>query len=197
MLSDSPPERDINWSTAGVNGAWKFTQKLWRTVSNCSEIFHVNTNTEPKKLNERSIKLQKKVHQLLKSITDGLENFQINVTVAKLHELPSEIASFNAQDDSEKSCLKEAINILIKVSEPIMPHLAEECWQQIGNSNSIIEEKWPKVNYELIVENECNMIIQINGKKRANITMPSDSSEKEVFKEALNLNNIKLSLIHI
>ena len=72
-----------------------------------------------------------------------------------------------------------------------MPHLAEECLQQIGNSNSIIEEKWPKVNYELIVENECNMIIQINGKKRANITMPSDSAEKEVFKEALNLNNIK------
>ncbi len=191
MLSDSPPERDINWSTAGVNGAWKFTQKLWRTVSNCSEIFHTNTNTKPKELNDRSIKLQKKVHQLLKAITDGLENFQINVTVAKLHELTSEIASFNAQDDNEKLCLKEAINILIKVSEPIMPHLAEECWQQIGNSSSIIEEKWPEVNYELIIEHECNMIIQINGKKRANITMPSDSSENEVFKNAINLSNIK------
>ena len=72
-----------------------------------------------------------------------------------------------------------------------MPHLAEECWQQIGNSSSIIEEKWPEVNYELIIEHECNMIIQINGKKRANITMPSDSSENEVFKNAINLSNIK------
>ena len=115
----------------------------------------------------------------------------MNVAVAKLHEMTSEIASFDAQNDSEKTYLKEAINILIKVSEPIMPHLAEECWQKVGHSNSIIEERWPQVDDRLLEDNECTLIIQINGKKRADIKMPFNSLEKEVFENAINLNNIK------
>ena len=191
MLSDSPPERDINWSTAGVNGAWKFTQKFWRAISNCSHVYQIKADINRQNLSDKTLKFQKKIHQLLKSITDSIENFQMNVAVAKLHEMTSEIASFDAQNDSEKIYLKEAINILIKVSEPIMPHLAEECWQKVGHSNSIIEERWPQVDDRLLEDNECTLIIQINGKKRADIKMPFNSLEKEVFENAINLNNIK------
>jgi len=191
MLSDSPPERDINWSIAGINGAWKFTQKFWRTISNCSDIFQVVGELNQENLNSQSKKFQKRVHQLLKSITDSIESFQMNVAVARLHKLTSEIASFHAEDDSEKLCLKNAIEILIKVSEPIMPHLAEECWHQIGHTTSLIEEKWPKVNFDLLTENECVLVIQINGKKRADIKMPFNSAEQDVFENAINLTNIQ------
>ena len=191
MLSDSPPERDINWSLSGINGAWKFTQKFWRTVSNCSNIFIVDLNKKPEFFSEKSNEYRKKIHKLLKSITDSIENFQMNVTVAKIHELTNEVAIFLPSSDSDRWCQKEALTILIKVSEPIMPHLAEECWQQIGNAESIIEAKWPEVQKDFLTDVECVIIIQINGKKRADIKMPINSTEEIVFGKAVSLTNIK------
>jgi leucyl-tRNA synthetase len=191
MLSDSPPDRDINWSNAGINGAWKFTQKYWRTVRGCSDIFEIDLSKKPKIFLKTSIEFRKKIQKLLKSITDSIEKFQINVAVAKIHELTSEISIHNTNSECEKWCQKEALNILIKVTEPIMPHLAEECWSSIGNKNSILEEKWPEIFDELLSDEECTIIIQINGKKRAEITMPTNSSENSILVKALGIDNIK------
>ena len=191
MLSDSPPDRDINWSIAGINGAWKFTQKFWRTVRNCSKVFKIDLSKKPKNFSKESIIFRKKVQKLLKAITDSIESFQINVAVAKIHELTSEISLYKTYSASDEWCQKEALNILIKVTEPIMPHLAEECWNKIGHRNSIIEEKWPEVYIDLLSEDECTIIIQINGKKRAEIKAPVDSKEDAVFKSALELVNVK------
>jgi len=83
MLSDSPPERDINWSLSGINGAWKFTQKFWRTVSSCGNVFKVDLGTKPQKFSNDSYEFRKKIHRCLKAITDGIENFQMNIAVAK------------------------------------------------------------------------------------------------------------------
>ena len=191
MLSDSPPERDINWSLAGINGAWKFTQKFWRTVSDCRDVFSFDLKNNPREIKGQSLVFRKKVHRLLKSITDNIENFNINVAVAKIHELTSEISSFRPGDDSDRWCLKEGLNILIKVAEPIMPHLAEECWHQIGNSKSIIEEDWPLIQHDLLADDECTVVIQINGKKRADIKIQFGSAENVVYEKAISLINIK------
>ena len=191
MLSDSPPERDINWSLSGINGAWKFTQKFWRTVADCQNVFSLNLKNCPKEISGKSLVFRKRVHKLLKLITDNIENFNINVAVAKIHELTSEISNFKPEDDSDRWCLKEGLNILIKVTEPIMPHLAEECWHQTGNSKSIIEENWPKIEYELLSDDECTVIIQINGKKRADIKIEFGSTENVVYEKAISLTNIK------
>ena len=115
----------------------------------------------------------------------------MNVAVAKIHELTSEISNFNTNNDDDRWCLKESLNILLKVTEPIMPHLAEECWSQIGNSKSIIEENWPKIELKLLTENECTLVIQINGKKRADIKVEVGSNEDTVYEKAINLQNIK------
>jgi leucyl-tRNA synthetase len=191
MLSDSPPERDINWSLAGINGAWKFTQKFWRTVSDCRDVFSFDLKNRPKEINGQALVFRKKVHKLLKSITDNIESFNINVAVAKIHELTSEISNFRPGDDSDRWCLKEGLNILIKVAEPIMPHLAEECWHQIGNSKSIIEEDWPLIQHDLLSDDECTVIIQINGKKRADIKIKFGSAENVVYEKAISLINVK------
>jgi len=111
--------------------------------------------------------------------------------VAKIHELTSNIGVFVPKSDADKWCLKEAVTILIKVTEPIMPHLSEECWHQMGNTNSIIDTKWPQFEDDLLIDDECIIIIQINGKKRAEIKMPSNSTENAVFENVMKLINIK------
>ena len=191
MLSDSPPERDINWTLSGINGAWKFTQKFWRTVNGCSSIFSINLEKRPLEFTQESNHFRKKIHKYLMAITESIENFQMNVAVAKIHELTNEISMFKTKSDSDKWCQKEALTILIKVVEPIMPHLAEECWHQIGNKSSIINYEWPKIEVDLMNDSECLIIVQINGKKRAEIRMQINSTEKVVFKEAMCLINIK------
>ena len=191
MLSDSPPERDINWSLAGINGAWKFTQKFWRTVADCHDVFSLDLKKNTEKLNKDSSVFRKKIHRLLQSITENIENFNINVAVAKIHELTSEVSNFKPINDSGRLCLKEGLNILIKVAEPIMPHLAEECWYQIGNSRSIIEERWPLTQHDLLSDDECTIVIQINGKKRADIKIQFGSTENAVYEKAISLVKIK------
>ena len=190
MLSDSPPERDINWSLAGINGAWKFTQKFWRTVSDCSDVFSVNLAKKPSIINGESLIFRKKIHRYLMSITESIENFHMNVAVAKIHEMTTEISGFNPKNDIDNWCLRESIGILVKASEPIMPHLAEECWLLMGNPKSIIEERWPEVCEELLEDDQCKIIIQVNGKKRAEIKMPIGVDEKSVFEEAITISNV-------
>ena len=115
----------------------------------------------------------------------------MNVAVAKIHELASEISNFSINTTSDNWSQKEAVTILIKVSEPIMPHLAEECWSQIGNLKSIIEERWPQVESDLLTDSQSLVIIQVNGKKRADLKLPKDTNELDVFKQAMSLTNIK------
>ena len=191
MLSDSPPERDINWSLSGINGAWKFTQKFWRTVSNCENIFNINIQNKPDQFDQISISFRKKIHKYLKLITNSIENFQMNVAVAKIHEMNNELTSFIPDNESQKWAKKEALNILLRIAEPMMPHLAEECWKQIGNSKSIIEVPWPLYDEALITEDEALIIIQINGKKKAEIHVATNMEEKHVYTAALNLKNIQ------
>ena len=191
MLSDSPPERDINWSLSGINGAWRFTQKFWRVVRDCKSIFDVNINVKPKKFNTDTVNFRKKIHKSLKLITDSINNFQMNVAVAKIHELTSEISNFSSENDDSKWAKREALNILIRVTEPMMPHITEECWSLLGNSESIIESPWPKFEKSLLVSDEVIIVIQINGKKRGEITLPNDTSENDVYNESIKLDNIK------
>ena len=115
----------------------------------------------------------------------------MNVAVAKIHELTSEISNFSSENDDSKWAKREALNILIRVTEPMMPHITEECWSLLGNSESIIESPWPKFEESLLVSDEVIIIIQINGKKRGEITLPNDTSENDVYNESIKLDNIK------
>ena len=190
MLSDSPPERDINWSLSGINGAWKFTQKFWRVVRDCKNIFDIDIDIVPENFGQKTISFRKKIHQNLKLITDSVNNFQMNVAVAKIHELTSDINSFSAEHEDSRWAKKEALNILVRVTEPMMPHIAEECWSMMGNSASIIESAWPTLEESLLINDEVMIIVQINGKKRGELKLPNGSGEDVVFNESMKLDNI-------
>ena len=191
MLSDSPPERDINWSLSGINGAYKFVQRFWRTIKSCENVFEVNIDNKPRSFSKNSETFRKSVHKNLKSITNSIDNFQMNVSVAKIHELTNELSLFDCNEIDEKWSKKEALLILIRTIEPFMPHLAEECWKLIGNSKSIIHESWPAYEEVLLNDEEKTIVLQINGKKKAELKMPDQSSEEEVFNSFMKLDNIK------
>ena len=191
MLSDSPPERDINWSLSGINGAWRFTQKFWRVVHSCSEVFGIDTTTKPNDFDSTTKDFRKNIHQNLKLITESINEFQMNVAVAKIHELTSEINNFKVQNDDSKWAKKEALNILIRVTEPMMPHIAEECWNLIGNNESINETEWPKYEDALLINDQIKIIIQVNGKKRGELELTNSIDEEYVFNESMKLDNVK------
>ena len=114
----------------------------------------------------------------------------MNVAVAKIHELTSDINSFSAEHEDSRWAKKEALNILVRVTEPMMPHIAEECWSMMGNSASIIESAWPTLEESLLINDEVMIIVQINGKKRGELKLPNGSSEDVVFNESMKLDNI-------
>ena len=196
MLSDSPPERDINWSLSGINGAWRFNQKFWRIIRDCKSIFSIDLKNKPGKFSKFCLEHRKSTHKLLKNITDSISSFQMNVAVAKIHELTNNIANFKVKDNESQWCQKEALVILLRVTEPMMPHICEECWSLIGNKDSIIEFPWPQYDLDLIVDDEVTIIVQINGKKRGEAKVLYNSNEDEIFTISMELENIKKIIIN-
>ena len=190
MLSDSPPERDINWSLAGIRGAWRFTQKIWMIVLKNKNIFDDAIKIDDSVLSEKAYNFQKSIHENLNEVTRSIEKFQMNVSIARIYEIVNLIGKFNPQNKNESAVLKESLEILIRIIEPMTPHLAEECWSITGHQESIISEPWPTVKKELLVKDFVTIIIQVNGKKRGELNMALNAKEEEVFSKAKQISNV-------
>ena len=188
MLSDSPPERDINWSISGIQGSWKFCQKIYSLVEINKSLF--NENIKSQKVSKEGRALLVQVHQNLDEVTKSIEKFQMNVAVAKIYEMVNHISKYQSINNDCKTALKESLNILVRIIEPMIPHLAEECWSIMDKKSSLNEEPWPKVNKEFLVRSVINMVIQINGKRRGEIKIAPDTKEKEVLDNVYSIKNI-------
>ncbi len=190
VLSDSPPERDINWSEAGIQGSWRFCQKIWSLIQNNLEVFKVDNDEIASDISDSAIELQREVHSGLLQVTTSIEKFQMNVSVAKIYEIVNHLNKFSVQNPADKLIIKESLEILIRIIEPMTPHLAEECWAIIGRTSNLTTEPWPKVKQNLLAKEKTTLIIQINGKKRGELTIAIDSKEDIVVKESMKIKNI-------
>jgi len=190
VLSDSPPERDINWSESGIQGSWRFCQKIWSLVQNNIEVFQGTSNEDFQNISEKAKELQREVHVSLSQVTTSIEKFQMNVSVAKIYEMVNHLSKFNTEKSEDKSVLKESLEILIRIIEPMTPHLAEECWKIIGKTSELSTQPWPIVKENLLVKDNTIIIIQINGKKRGELSITIDSKEEDVVKESMKIKNI-------
>ena len=192
MLSDSPPERDINWSDAGIHGSWRFCQKIWTTITSNIELLSdekiVHKHDE---VSEHARALLQKTYQSLIDVSNSIENFQMNVGVAKIYELINYISKFKASKENEKSALKASLTILIRIIEPMVPHLAEECWSLCGNKKSLTSEPWPEVDHRYLLEKTATVVIQVNGKRRAEVETKINANEEEVMTEIKNIKSVK------
>jgi leucyl-tRNA synthetase len=186
ILSDSPPDRDIQWSDSGIQGAFKYIQKIWRI---CEKI-----KIYKKEKEETDNSFLIKTNILIKEITECIEKFHINVAVAKLYIF---LNNLNEEIDKKTLNQENIINAYKKyliIISSFIPYIANECWEKITKENNLSSQEWPKIEDTLIKKDRFDVVIQINGKKRAIINAIKDEKEENVFSKSLAIKNIKVIL---
>jgi leucyl-tRNA synthetase len=173
MLSDSPPERDLAWSEAGIEGAWRFVQRLWRMSASASG----NSSWLGGDADEA---LDRKLHQTIASVAANIETLAFNKAVANIYELANAVEK--APDSASRAKAIEAMLLLVS---PMVPHLAEEAWSSLGREGLIADQPWPEVDSALLVEDEVTIAVQVNGKLRDTITAPKGAARETVEEMAL------------
>ena len=200
MLSDSPPERDVIWTEAGVQGAFKQTQRLWRLTTEMERIVGPSRPLKPASFSERAANIRRSAHAALVKVEDDVERLRFNVCIASIYELAnflsSEVGAIEQSEvaDDIRFAFAEAGDILVHLFAPMMPHLAEECWAALGHANLIAESAWPAADRGLIVSAHITYVVQINGKKRAELTIERDADAKTVEAAALALDAVRRAL---
>jgi leucyl-tRNA synthetase len=197
MLSDSPPERDVEWTERGVQGAWRFTNRLWRLAGEATEIAASAPATRPAEFGEAALAVRKAAHGALAKVTDAIEKLHFNVCVAHIYELANALGSAIAKPADAPDfawAMKEAAGILVRLFHPMMPHLAEECWAALGHKTLVANEPWPEVEPALLVENTITLPVQVNGKRRAEVTVARDATNAAVEAAALALDAVQRAL---
>jgi leucyl-tRNA synthetase len=191
MLSDTPPERDIEWTEAGAEGSWRFTQRIWRIVNDIA--------TLPKSaptMAAGSLALRRITHRTAAAMTDDLNNLRFNRSISRIYELTNAIGPALAAAKSADmiAALREAGDYLVLLMAPMMPHLAEESWKVLGHTSAVVETAWPKAIAELVASDEVTLAVQVNGKRRDEILVPKGADRGMLEAKVLELENIKRAI---
>ncbi len=181
MLSDSPPERDLPWSEAGIEGSWRFVQRLWRLF------LSVTTAADAPDVDDKA--LQRKLHQTIAGVAQDVEALSFNKAVAKIFELVNLIEKSAPSADRN-----HAIRTLARIVAPMVPHIAEEAWALLGETVLIAEAPWPEVDESLLVEDEVTIAVQVRGKLRDTLTAAKGSGKEQLEALALASEKVQRSL---
>ncbi|MBC8038662.1 MAG: class I tRNA ligase family protein, partial [Rhizobiales bacterium] len=194
MLSDTPPERDIEWTEEGVEGSWRFTQRLWRMVNDAAKIGPGNASGS---LTDDGIELRRTVHRSLLAVTGDLSNLRFNRSIARVYEVANALGSALQQQKPSpalRAAIGEAANIMVLMLAPMMPHLAEECWKVLGHRTAVVDTPWPTAEAALVAEDEVTIAVQVNGKRRDEIRIPKGLPSGDVETMALKLESVTRAL---
>jgi leucyl-tRNA synthetase len=179
VMSDSPPERDVQWTTGGVEGAGRFVNRVWAEFDT-EGAAPSGPDTDP-----RAQELRRATHKTIKAVTDSIEQFRFNSGIARLYEFLNILKTFQAVDAGVANARAEALSVLARLIAPFTPHLAEECWVRIGGDGMAVDAPWPVADPALTVDAELVLPVQINGKRRAEVRVPADADEAAVREKAL------------
>ena len=192
MLSDSPPERDVIWTAAGVEGAQRFLQRLWRLVDEAAE--HAAPRAQPRGagLGPEAEALHRATHRALAAYDRQIEGLRFNVAVANIYDFANQIGAALQQRDTPGMtwALREAVEILVQLLGPMMPHLGEECWARLGYNTLLADQPLPKADPALLVDETITIAVQVNGKRRDELTVARTADSKEIEAAALKLDSV-------
>jgi leucyl-tRNA synthetase len=202
MLSDSPPDRDVIWSDERVQGASRFVQRLWRVVGESADIAKTAPSARPAAFGAEALALRKAAHGALDKVSSGIEKLHFNVCLAHIREFTNALADTLARPEKPSPdptpdiswAIREAAVILVQLFAPMMPHLAEECWGVLGQSGLVSEANWPKIERDLLVEDQVTLVVQVNGKKRGDVTVARNAQNPEIEAAVLGLDAVKQAL---
>ena len=194
MLSDSPPERDLEWTDAGIDGAWRYINRLWKLVQDnqlaLSEYPAESLDFEDQLLHP----FRQATHKTIAAVTDDIERFHFNKAIARIRELTNGLATLPIVNGRSAAVFRESIEAVTHLLSPFLPHIAEELWHQLGHADLVALRPWPKADAALTVDNVVTVVVQINGKKRADLQLPKDSDAKTAEAEALALPSVAEAL---
>jgi leucyl-tRNA synthetase len=173
VLSDSPPERDVEWTASGAEATFKHLSRVHRIACDIVE----NTDAA----NDQDESLLRDMHKAIFEVTQGVESFGFNASIAKLYGFTNAIAKSKAGSDAKHTAMKT----LAQLMSPMTPHLAEDIWEMLGGEALIANAPWPVAIESMMIEDTITLPIQINGKRRSEIAVPKDMSKEEVEKLAL------------
>ncbi|MBN8980443.1 MAG: class I tRNA ligase family protein, partial [Rhizobiales bacterium] len=200
MLSDSPPDRDVIWSEEGVQGAGRFVQRIWRLVN--AAVVHLPKSGTPIPTNHADAKALRAVaHRTLSEVSNAIERLRFNTGIAKIYTFVGALA--DVVDDPKKplendpalaAAAREAFDILPRLISPMMPHLAEQCWSVLGHKGLVSEAQWPEIEQSLLLDDTITLPVQVNGKKRGDVTVGREATTAEIEAAVLGLDAIKSAL---
>ena len=198
MLSDSPPDRDVIWTEEGVAGAHRFVQRIWRLVADSAPRLPAPNSPVPDGESAAAETLRKAAHRALAAVGENIQALRFNVAVARIYELVNAIGAAAATppgtDPVLDAALREALELLTRMMAPMMPHLAEECWAALGRQSLVAISPWPDFDGSLLVEDVIVLPVQVNGKKRGELTIAADASQADVERAALALDFVVRAL---
>ncbi|MGH6873029.1 MAG: leucine--tRNA ligase, partial [Rhizomicrobium sp.] len=185
MLSDTPPERDIEWTNDGAEGSWRFVQRVWRLIDEAGAL------PLPGAKAEGAGELRRATHRAIAAVTDDLENLRFNRAVAQIYSLANAIG---AEADADGAARREALETLVMLAAPMMPHLAETCWQALGHATMLVDTAWPKPDAALTRSDTVTYAVQVNGKLRGTVQVAQGTANGTVEAAALGLDPVTRAL---
>jgi leucyl-tRNA synthetase len=182
-----------------VQGAWRFVQRLWRLVREAADVAVGADLPRPPRFSEPALALRKAAHRALARVSEDIERLRFNVCVAHIYEFANAFQGSLADLETEPTAdyrwaVREAADILVRLFHPMMPHLAEECWAALGHKTLVSSEPWPRLEADLLVENTVTLPVQVNGRKRGDVTVARNAANSEIESAVLALDAVKRAL---
>jgi leucyl-tRNA synthetase len=194
-LFASPPEKDLDWNDQGVDGSARFLNRVWRLLyEQHRRVQNVKPLSFGVLLEGEQKALRQKIHKTIKKVTEDVERFHFNTAISAVMELVNEIYLSevqNKEDDVSRRVMREAIETVVVLLSPFVPHFAEELWEALGNRESVSKTPWPNCDPEAVLDEEILIVIQVNGRLRDRMTIPASYGEEEVKAWALKSERIQ------
>ncbi|AFX98670.1 leucyl-tRNA synthetase [Candidatus Endolissoclinum faulkneri L2] len=181
ILSDNPPERDLEWNEKGIDSAWRYINRLWREITEYKiNLISIKT-IKPSVLSSEAKSIYRECHRTIVSVTDNIEKYRFNSAIAQIRELSNRIFTLSGKGEGEAWTLRFGFETLIKMMAPIIPHICEELWLKLGYRDMLANVPWPEADVSLIESKTVTIVIQINGKLRGRIETEKNTLEEEII----------------
>ncbi len=195
MLSDSPPERDVIYTDVGVDGARRFVQRIWRLLDQGVAVCAKKGAPRPKSFSPDAEAVRRAAHKALDNVARSIEGLRFNVAVAQVYEFANVLgANLGKTGEGFPWAVREALEFLVQMIGPMMPHLAEECWARLGYNTLLANQPWPEAEPGLLVDDTITIAVQVNGKRRDELTIARTAGSDEIEAAALRLEPVLRAL---
>ncbi|MDA0675916.1 MAG: leucine--tRNA ligase, partial [Proteobacteria bacterium] len=194
MLSDSPPERDLEWSDAGVDGAWRYINRLWRSIGNAAPGLPPPGAPRPHPFTDSGLAARRVIHRTIAGVTSDLDRFHFNKAVARVRELSNYLETLDADDARDGWVRREGWETVTRLINPMAPHLTEELWVVLGGAGLLADQPWPTPDGDLLVEDTVTIAVQVNGKLKGTLALSAGTDAKAAEAAALELDAVQKAI---